>query len=106
MVDVYEERPPRVEAVQWDGTVEGTAPIVALLNQADGGCGWAVCHVSFDQNGSPYRFSITIERGYLKRHEKEILKGDFLVLHSTGQIEIVHKEDMDVRYRLHQVEPN
>lgn len=87
MSTMFEKKPPRVEAMQWDGTPEGAAQLKSFMAAASGVSLGFVMTTNFNDGGKAYPY-IT----FTSRDLDRMWKGAWLVFDVTGRPDVLPDE--------------
>lgn len=97
----YEEKPPVVEALQWDGTPKGAADLLELLARREIRMGFKLW-TSYDPGEISYsRIEFQRPLGYLRSENEPTImhERDWLVVHHNGRFEIMTKDEFEHKYK-------
>lgn len=94
----FQQRPPVIEGVRWDGTIEGVQDVLDLIRTGRISVGYYV-HTRFNHDATKTYSELIFDKelngptGYVKRENNhKMLQGDWLVKHVEGSFEIFDNE--------------
>jgi len=96
---IFEQKPPRVEAVQWDGTVDGAQVALDLLRKSSASASFFV--ETRLRDGKPdSRIKFDSMRGYVRGAETvTMFPDDWFVLHHDGRVDILTNSEFKREYK-------
>lgn len=81
---MYECKPPIVEAVQWDGTLEGFGVVRELFEKSSPGVAYQVITTWF---GAESNSRIDFRQNHYDKDWQRGRKDDWFILHESGKLE-------------------
>lgn len=99
---MYEEKPPRVEAVQWDGTHDGAQDVLDLVQKSDDSVGFRITTIVDHNTSVEEGFTrLTFDRtfGYIRdAGPSEMRERDWLVMTRERQLKILSNDEFEAVY--------
>lgn len=101
---IYEEKPPRVEAVQWDGTTGSAEEVLDLVRKSNESAGFRITtHVDQTRSVGEGTTRLTFDResafGYIKdAGPREMYRLDWLIMSRDGMLKILPNKEFEAVY--------
>lgn len=88
---IVERKPPRAEAVQWDGSMDGAQAVLDLIRKSNVSTGFFIrTRVDVDSEAGYSTITFDRIRGYIRREDgATMVAEDWFIIHPDGNVEIL-----------------